>query len=642
MEDNTVESEGMSIVPQLIPQEEDLPEQPHSIEISEPALQIVEDVIKDPSPIIPQDTGLGSPNDSPVPVQAPANPTELKVEEIDKPNVQELDGDTGSILNQPIEVIKTEILILDDGKTVAEAQPIAQNIKVEVIKTESTILDGSKTIAEAQPITKDVEAEYDSSPYQSSSEETSSDDSKDSDDDYEMLDPEEQARRLMEGDGSDDEGGKASNGGQLRTANEKIEEVIDIPKIEGISDLKIEELGNVEAQVKNMILIKAKTSGEYQVLESGSVLCLPDRTIIGVVSETLGRVQEPLYCVRFTNEDTIAGLNLERGTTIFYVPQHSTFVFTKALQSIKGSDASNLHDEEIGGEEIEFSDDEAEAEYKRQKKLQRQDRKGNRGGLIRERGNFSRSNDTRPEFQAPSTLSYDDTTMDDELYTPLSRPSSLNVPGHSTHMPSSEGFSRGAGGMRGRGNRGRGVSRGRDDRRIQQSERQPQANTNGNSSYGAQNQYQQHVQAYPPVYPPAGYPYPQTQQQNMYPPQQQYHQPMQYQHQNGQYPNQHPPYQQNQQPQFTNQSVQYNQQYVPQVFPQAGQWPATQQNATGHNLIHHQGAPQGTVPQFGALDFSRTMAYFNSINQSADQPQRQPQMPPLPLPPFLPPPPPPS
>jgi hypothetical protein len=35
---------------------------------------------------------------------------------------------------------------------------------------------------------------------------------------------------------------------------------------------------------------------------------------------------------------------------------------------MKGSDASNVHDEEVGDDEIEFSDDEAEAMYKRQLK----------------------------------------------------------------------------------------------------------------------------------------------------------------------------------------------------------------------------------------------------------------------------------
>lgn len=53
---------------------------------------------------------------------------------------------------------------------------------------------------------------------------------------------------------------------------------------------------------------------------------------------------------------------------VYHVPQRSKYVFTRDLVKFKGSDASNLHDEEVGENELEFSDDEAEAEYKRRRK----------------------------------------------------------------------------------------------------------------------------------------------------------------------------------------------------------------------------------------------------------------------------------
>jgi len=40
-------------------------------------------------------------------------------------------------------------------------------------------------------------------------------------------------------------------------------------------------------------------------------------------------------------------------------------VFVDKLKLAKGSDASNAHDEEPGEDEVEFSDDEQEAAYKR-------------------------------------------------------------------------------------------------------------------------------------------------------------------------------------------------------------------------------------------------------------------------------------
>ncbi|MCJ1304519.1 hypothetical protein MMC08_007332, partial [Hypocenomyce scalaris] len=171
--------------------------------------------------------------------------------------------------------------------------------------------------AEADQATGDAEVELDSSPIDSSSSDISSDSSSSDSDDYEMLDPEEQARRLMQEDGgSDDEagkkGGNAAGGGPLRTLNEKPDEVVQKPDLIVTPEMKIEELGNVENLVENIVLIKAKMSGEYQVLETGSVLCLEDRNVIGLVAETLGRVQQPLYSVRFTDATAISDAGIAK------------------------------------------------------------------------------------------------------------------------------------------------------------------------------------------------------------------------------------------------------------------------------------------------------------------------------------------
>lgn len=340
--------------------------------------------------------------------------------------------------------------------------------------------------AEAKQTRADAEFELDSSPILSSSSDVSSDSSSSDSDDYEMLDPEEQARRLMQEDGgSDDEVGKrgvnAGGGGPLRTLNEKPDEEVQKPNVAITPDMKIEELGYVENLVENIVLIKAKTSGEYQVLETGSVLCLEDRTVIGVVAETLGRVQQPLYSVRFTNAAAISEAGIARGTRIFYVEQHSTYVFTQLLKAFKGSDASNLHDEEVGDDEVEFSDDEAEVEHKRRLKMQRQTKRGGLGGVRdgSSRGNH-RNGTNRQSRLEEVFINYDDTVdssqyshnqnrNDDELYTPLARPSNLHEM-MAQRGPLLEGNSPRGGvdrdihGSRGRGERGRGRGRGRGDR----------------------------------------------------------------------------------------------------------------------------------------------------------------------------------
>ncbi|KAH8804693.1 Gar1/Naf1 RNA binding region-domain-containing protein [Xylogone sp. PMI_703] len=330
------------------------------------------------------------------------------------------------------------------------------------------------------------EWEIDSSPYESSSDDTSSDDSSSEDSDeegaaYTLLTPEEQARILMEGDGgSDDEGGSKGPkgaGAQLRTKNELPEEVIPKPDVTITPEMPIVELGNVAAVVEGTVLVKAKISGEYRVLESGSVLCLADRTVIGAVSETLGRVEQPLYCVRFASEAEIDETGLFVGTTIFYSERHSTYVFTQALKAFKGSDASNLHDEEVGDEEIEFSDDEAEMEHKRRLKQKRQEK---RGGKSQQGGASGRGPHPLQQSHSASHegggLSYDD-GEEDGPYRTLARPAGYaeavgrgEAPQESPYPnrgePSNRGgrnrdqFTGGRGRGRDRGSRGRGGDRG--------------------------------------------------------------------------------------------------------------------------------------------------------------------------------------
>lgn len=381
------------------------------------------------------------------------------------------------------------------------------NMQVETTMKKATFQE----VPETKEFDAEAEFEIDSSPIESSDSDSSeaSSSSEDSvDDGYEMLDAEEQARRLMAEDGgSDDEGDGKSHKipGPLRTVNEKPDEVVPKPDITVTEDMKIEDLGCVESVVENLILIKARTSGEYQVLELGSVLCLDDRTVIGVVAETLGRVQQPYYSVRFTNATAIFEAGISKDTRIYFVSQHSTYVFTQPLKAVKGSDASNIYDEEVAGDDIEFSDDEAEREYKQQLKFQKQARRdgregdrdgysrGPRGSRARGRGagrargpshafdNGQPSVPHRPPGQE-APLNYDDVINpaletkseikpeSDDLYTPLKRPTNLyGMPGsqgppmqtHMNHIQASRGnFNRGRG-SNGRGSYvGGGQSRG--------------------------------------------------------------------------------------------------------------------------------------------------------------------------------------
>ncbi|ROT42175.1 NAF1-domain-containing protein [Sodiomyces alkalinus F11] len=326
------------------------------------------------------------------------------------------------------------------------------------------------------------EWETDSSPLESSSESSSSDSSSDDDDDdddddngegnegYELLGVDETVRMLMEA-ASDDEneggGGRGANAGQLRTKNELPPEVIPKPDVTIAPETKIEPLGEVDQIVENILVVKAYTPGEYQVLDTGSVLCTEDRTVFGVVCETIGKVLQPMYTVMFTTAEEIAEAGLKTGTKVFYPVNHASYVFTQPLRNLKGSDASNIHDEEVGDEEMEFSDDEKEAEYKRQVKQKKREGKAARGGASRGGGREPHPlrNEVKPDATTSSGLNYDD--EDDGPYKPLPRPASFGQgpPIEQSFIQEPEpqprfGAYRGRADFRGRGNRGRDRGRG--------------------------------------------------------------------------------------------------------------------------------------------------------------------------------------
>ncbi|KAJ4289430.1 hypothetical protein N0V88_006910 [Collariella sp. IMI 366227] len=314
------------------------------------------------------------------------------------------------------------------------------------------------------------EWEADSSPYESSSEsssDSSSDDDSEDEGGYQLLGIEETARLLMAADGDgegDGDGGKAKGAGTaLRTKNEKPEEVIPKPDITITPEMNIERLGNIEFIVENTIVIKSHVPGEVQVLDSGSVLCKEDRTVIGALADILGNVRNPVYTVGFSSEDEIKDYGLETKMPIYYSVDHANYVFTQPLREVKGTDASNLHDEEVPAEEMEFSDDEKEAEYKRAQKMKKRGGKAGRG--TRELSVAS----THTMTSQPSNigLNYDDD--EDGPYKPLARPPGFGMgSGASLPLRPEAGFSPPRGG-RGRGPRGahrggRGDFRGRDYR----------------------------------------------------------------------------------------------------------------------------------------------------------------------------------
>jgi H/ACA ribonucleoprotein complex non-core subunit NAF1 len=348
--------------------------------------------------------------------------------------------------------------------------------------------------AEAMKDNKEAEWQLDSDASDSSDSSSSNDSSDDEagSDDGELLDPEEQVRLLM-AESMDEPGATKA---KVKTLNE-VEEQYEKPDITVTEQTKISELGKVESVVENIVVVKGRVSGDLQVLESGSALCLQNRTIIGKISEQIGRVEEPRYALGFNDPAEITTLGIAKDTLIYYVDDHSTFVFTEPLRAQKHTDASNLHDEETN--EVEFSDDEKEAEYKRDqkaKKRARQDDEREPPAVEKPIPTGPKGHVDVPAFYQPMEyqgggLKYsDDEDEDLGMYKPLARPDHFEqIVGHGAPLEDRShvrrGMMRGRGpwGDRGRGFRGRGGFGGRGDFGGAQNDRG--GNAGGRGDFGA-------------------------------------------------------------------------------------------------------------------------------------------------------------
>lgn len=72
-----------------------------------------------------------------------------------------------------------------------------------------------------------------------------------------------------------------------------------------------------------------------------------------------------MYTVIFNTVEDITALDIKKGDRVFYLPDMTSFIMTNTLNK-SGTDASNMFDEEVGEDELNFSDDEKELLFKKQ------------------------------------------------------------------------------------------------------------------------------------------------------------------------------------------------------------------------------------------------------------------------------------
>eukprot|EP00128_Syssomonas_multiformis_P017425 Colp12_sorted_trinity150504_noHs@33931 len=143
----------------------------------------------------------------------------------------------------------------------------------------------------------------------------------------------------------------------------------ELPPVEELAivlpeNVQLELLGLVKNIVGDMIVIESREF--VPALDMDSIVWYEDRTPMGRVFETFGRVERPLYSVRI-RVDGPSFAKAALGNRIFYAPNEpsvTAYVLTEQLKAIKGSDASWEDDEEPPEDYVEYSDDEQEMQAK--------------------------------------------------------------------------------------------------------------------------------------------------------------------------------------------------------------------------------------------------------------------------------------
>ncbi|CAI5708669.1 unnamed protein product [Peronospora destructor] len=152
--------------------------------------------------------------------------------------------------------------------------------------------------------------------------------------------------------------------GLLTTEHEVVTAPVREPDVELTEGCPVAHCGSILNVSLPGLMMTVKSNPKSKPLDEGSVLCLEDRTVLGCVDEVFGPVLVPLYLVRFENASKMPK-KATVDAAVYFAIEHTTYIIPENIKD-KGTDASNLFDEET--EETEFSDDEAEAASKRGKR----------------------------------------------------------------------------------------------------------------------------------------------------------------------------------------------------------------------------------------------------------------------------------
>ncbi|KAJ7754937.1 NAF1-domain-containing protein [Mycena maculata] len=276
--------------------------------------------------------------------------------------------------------VSQDLLLIRDIIGVPEHVPQKPAPKIEDDISSSDSENGSEDEIEADLVKvedEDPKLKAISAPTDSTSESESSDsDSSDSDDE----EPSKMSVRDLDADDDGDSGVVTSVATYVQTRNEVVETDIVIPDIDEVGpDEILERVGEIMSIMDKIVIVKGAprdvaSRASDHALDCDTLLVFEDRKVLGYIYETFGPTSQPLYQVKFSATYPIIEDRVQLSCPVFHVPQRSNFVSVNQIQRFKGSDASNMHDEEPADDELEFSDDEAEAAYKSGLKRKRESR----------------------------------------------------------------------------------------------------------------------------------------------------------------------------------------------------------------------------------------------------------------------------
>ncbi|KAF9041795.1 NAF1-domain-containing protein [Hymenopellis radicata] len=209
-----------------------------------------------------------------------------------------------------------------------------------------------------------------------------SDISEDSSSEDELPVKTEQIDNDLDDDG--ERGPTAPSQSYYTSQHEIVDSDIAIPDIEEVGASEIlQQVGEISSVLEKVVIIKGLPSSSLEssqkALDSDTLLVFEDRKVLGYIYETFGPTAQPYYQVKFNTSYPIDADKVKPCRPVFHVPARSHFIALRDLHRMRGSDASNVYDEEPADHELDFSDDEAEAEFKRNLK---QSRRGNREGSV--------------------------------------------------------------------------------------------------------------------------------------------------------------------------------------------------------------------------------------------------------------------